>query len=279
MIAAFPAASPGVARYLRADLPGLEAVARLIPLGPGGIASDDRSIDVAVRRGGPGLSQDLQFSRRWMETCSTRSTPNSNVIITEAAAQRTVRNLARCRTLGLLPEPLRPDGGCGDRLLAGSVTHGRRRNVDRALRHDHFDGCLPERRRHRSRQPRAGETTATTPMCFCRRTAASRWVRSKETIARVRVPSHREGADHPGARCGPAHAFGSPCSMRLRKPCAAAERERIPARCAHSRDRLPQLRESERGHRHDSGSRDRHAQGARRDTAPSDSPVISWKRG
>src|SRR6185369_6651213 len=46
MIAAFPMASPGVARYLRTDLPGLEAVARVMPVGPMGAASDDRTIDL-----------------------------------------------------------------------------------------------------------------------------------------------------------------------------------------------------------------------------------------
>lgn len=87
MIAAFPAASAGVARYLRADLPGLEAVARLIPLGPGGIASDDRSIDVSVAAADPDFLKI--FNLRVVDgDLHDALNANNNVIITEAAAKR-----------------------------------------------------------------------------------------------------------------------------------------------------------------------------------------------
>jgi putative ABC transport system permease protein len=42
MIPAFPAVDPGVAKYLRADLPGLEAVARALPLGQFPATAGDR---------------------------------------------------------------------------------------------------------------------------------------------------------------------------------------------------------------------------------------------
>ena len=87
MIAAFPAASPGVARYLRADLPGLEAVARLIPLGPGGIASSDRSADAAVAAADPDFLKI--FNLRVVDgDLQGALNANNNVIITEAVAQR-----------------------------------------------------------------------------------------------------------------------------------------------------------------------------------------------
>ena len=44
MIAAFPLAAPGTAKYLRADLPGLEAVARAWGRGEMAAAADDRSV-------------------------------------------------------------------------------------------------------------------------------------------------------------------------------------------------------------------------------------------
>ena len=43
MIPAFPQVAPGTAKYLHADLPGLEAVARAINLGPLAAATDNRS--------------------------------------------------------------------------------------------------------------------------------------------------------------------------------------------------------------------------------------------
>jgi putative ABC transport system permease protein len=87
MIPAFPAASRGVAPYLRADLPGLEAVARLITLGPGGIASDDRSIDVAVAAADPDFLKVFNF-RTVDGDLQHALDSNSNVIITEDAAKR-----------------------------------------------------------------------------------------------------------------------------------------------------------------------------------------------
>ena len=50
MIPAFPQAAPPTAKYLRADVPGLEAVARATVLGPIATATDDRSVylDAAV---------------------------------------------------------------------------------------------------------------------------------------------------------------------------------------------------------------------------------------
>lgn len=44
MIPAFPQVAPPTAKYLRADLPALEAVARAAPLGPIAAAIDDRSV-------------------------------------------------------------------------------------------------------------------------------------------------------------------------------------------------------------------------------------------
>lgn len=87
MIPAFPAASPGVARYLRADLPGSEAVARLMPVGAGGIASDDRSIDVWAAIADPDLLKVFNF-RLVDGDLQHALDANSNVVITEDAARR-----------------------------------------------------------------------------------------------------------------------------------------------------------------------------------------------
>ena len=41
-----PAAGPPAGKYLQADFPGLEAVARAIGLGPQSAAADDRKADI-----------------------------------------------------------------------------------------------------------------------------------------------------------------------------------------------------------------------------------------
>lgn len=87
LIPPFPMASPGVGRYLRTDLPGLEAVARVLGLGPGGAASDDRSVDLFFAAADPDFLKifDLRLVDGELQHALDA---NSNVIITEQAAQR-----------------------------------------------------------------------------------------------------------------------------------------------------------------------------------------------
>jgi putative ABC transport system permease protein len=87
MIPAFPMASAGVARYLRTDLPGLEAVARITRLGPAGIASDDRSIDVYAAAADPDFLKIFDL-RAVDGDLQHALDSNGSVIITEAAALR-----------------------------------------------------------------------------------------------------------------------------------------------------------------------------------------------
>ena len=87
MIAAFPMASPGVARYLRTDLPGLEAVARVMPVGPMGAASDDRTIDLYAAVADPDFLKVFNF-RLVDGDLRHALDANSSVVITEETAQR-----------------------------------------------------------------------------------------------------------------------------------------------------------------------------------------------
>jgi len=87
MIAAFPAASPGVARYLRTDLPGLEAVARVMPVGPMGAASADRTIDVYAAVADPDFLKIFNFRLVDGDLQHALDTTNG-AIITEETAQR-----------------------------------------------------------------------------------------------------------------------------------------------------------------------------------------------
>jgi putative ABC transport system permease protein len=87
MIPAFPMASPGVARYLRTDLPNLEAVARLMRLGPGGIASADRTIDVYAAAVDPEFLDIFDFRVVDGDLRHALDAGN-NVVITEETARR-----------------------------------------------------------------------------------------------------------------------------------------------------------------------------------------------
>src|SRR5690349_20897814 len=63
MIPAFPRAAPPTAKYLRADFPALEAVARAMPVGVMGAATDEKKINVSLAGVDPDFLRifDLEF--------------------------------------------------------------------------------------------------------------------------------------------------------------------------------------------------------------------------
>ncbi len=173
MIPAFPAASAGVARYLRADLPGLEAVARLTALGPGGIASDDRSIDVWVAAADPDLFKIFDFRLVDGDLRHALDATN-NVVITEETARRlfgTSQAVGRAilyqnRTeltvsavIGALPT--------ASHLGSNDTSTVR---FDMILSMNGFLQSVGFRS-----MTRTGEMTSITPTCCCRGMAAFRW--------------------------------------------------------------------------------------------------------
>ncbi len=84
---AYPQAGPQAATYLRLDFPGLEAVARAVPLGPQNAATEDRKADVKLVAIDPQFLQifDLDFKSGEPATAMA-ATPSA--VITERTAER-----------------------------------------------------------------------------------------------------------------------------------------------------------------------------------------------
>jgi putative ABC transport system permease protein len=87
MIPAFPRAGPPTAKYLRTDFPALEAVARAIPVGVMGAATEDRSISAAVVGADPDFLRifDLDFKAGAARNALTST---HSAILTEQTAER-----------------------------------------------------------------------------------------------------------------------------------------------------------------------------------------------
>jgi putative ABC transport system permease protein len=87
MVPAFPTAAAPTARYLKADFPSLEAVARALPMGTLAAASDDRKLNLFVAAVDPAFLQifDLPFVAG--DASATLAAPHS-VVLTESAAKR-----------------------------------------------------------------------------------------------------------------------------------------------------------------------------------------------
>ncbi len=88
---ASPRAAPLAAAYMRVDFPGLEAVARAIPLGPLNASTDDRKADVKAVAIDPEFLKifDLDFKAGKPATAVTAA---HSVVITQRTAQRLFGN-------------------------------------------------------------------------------------------------------------------------------------------------------------------------------------------
>jgi putative ABC transport system permease protein len=87
MIPAFPTSAPSTAKYLRADFPALEAVARAMPVGVMGAATDDRKINVSVTGVDADFLKIFDFEFKAGDPRTALSATHS-AILTEQTAQR-----------------------------------------------------------------------------------------------------------------------------------------------------------------------------------------------
>lgn len=87
MIPAFPQADPGVAKYLRADLPGLEAVARALRLGALPTAAGDRSTDLWTVAVDPDFLKIFDLKPLEGELGNALASSHSAIITARAAQQ------------------------------------------------------------------------------------------------------------------------------------------------------------------------------------------------
>jgi putative ABC transport system permease protein len=87
LIPAFPSAGPPAAAYLRVDFPGLEAVARAIPLGRQNAAAEDRKADVKTVAVDPQFLEIFDFDFKAGEPAAALASARS-AIVTERTAQR-----------------------------------------------------------------------------------------------------------------------------------------------------------------------------------------------
>jgi putative ABC transport system permease protein len=87
LIPAYPSAGPPAAAYLRVDFPGLEAVARALPLGPQSAAADERKADVKTVAIDPEFLKIFDFDFKAGEPASAVTSAHS-AIITERTAER-----------------------------------------------------------------------------------------------------------------------------------------------------------------------------------------------
>ena len=87
MIPAFPRAAPPTGKFMRADFPALEAVARAIPVGVMGAATDDKKINVAVAGADPDFLKIFDLEFKSGEARAALSSAHS-AILTEQTAER-----------------------------------------------------------------------------------------------------------------------------------------------------------------------------------------------
>ncbi|MET0660474.1 MAG: ABC transporter permease [Steroidobacteraceae bacterium] len=87
IIPAYPSAGPPAAAYLRVDFPGLEAVARAMPLGRQSAAADDRKADVNTVAIDPEFLQIFDFDFEAGEPAAAVTSAHS-AIVTERTAER-----------------------------------------------------------------------------------------------------------------------------------------------------------------------------------------------
>src|SRR5690348_3207699 len=87
MIPAFPQVAPGTAKYLRTDLPGLEAVARAVPRGETAAATDDRSAYLYAVLADPELLKIFDFKIVDGDLHDALASVHST-ILTDSAAMR-----------------------------------------------------------------------------------------------------------------------------------------------------------------------------------------------
>ena len=87
MIPAFPQAGPPAAKYLRADFPALEAVARALALGGIPAASDDRKANLFVAAVDPDFLKIFDFEFKEGRPAGALEAPHG-AIITERTAER-----------------------------------------------------------------------------------------------------------------------------------------------------------------------------------------------
>jgi len=87
MIPAFPTVDPGVAKYLRADLPGLEAVARALRLGAVPIAAGNRNADLWVAAVDPDFLRIFDLKPLEGDLRDALSAAHGAIITAQAAQQ------------------------------------------------------------------------------------------------------------------------------------------------------------------------------------------------
>ena len=87
MIPAFPRAAPPTAKYLRSDFPALEAVARAMPVGVMGAATDEKKINVGIAGVDPDFLEIFDFEFKAGEARTALSSAHS-AILTEQTAER-----------------------------------------------------------------------------------------------------------------------------------------------------------------------------------------------
>ncbi|MDB6101926.1 MAG: hypothetical protein JWO52_1925 [Gammaproteobacteria bacterium] len=87
MVPAFPAVAPPTAKYLKADFPSLEAVARAFPMGALAAASDDRKLNLFVAAVDPAFLHIFDMPFVAGNASAALAGPHS-VVLTESAARR-----------------------------------------------------------------------------------------------------------------------------------------------------------------------------------------------
>jgi putative ABC transport system permease protein len=87
MIPAFPSTAPPVAKYLRADFPGLEAIARALNLRTQSAAADERKADLDTVAIDPEFLQIFDFNFKAGEPAAAMTSAHS-AIITQRTAER-----------------------------------------------------------------------------------------------------------------------------------------------------------------------------------------------
>jgi putative ABC transport system permease protein len=87
MVPAFPNVAPPAAKYLKADFPSLEAIARALPMGALAVASDDRKLDLFVAAADPAFLHIFDMPFVAGNASASLAAPHS-VVLTEAAAKR-----------------------------------------------------------------------------------------------------------------------------------------------------------------------------------------------
>src|SRR5437879_2788906 len=86
-VPAFPTVAPPAARYLKLGLPGLEAVARALQLGPLAVATDDRSMDLYAAAVDPEFVRIFDLNFVAGEAAEALSA-SRDLVLTERAAER-----------------------------------------------------------------------------------------------------------------------------------------------------------------------------------------------